>query len=139
MSAGSFMTNSMVIGEDSFNNEQQSRLNWTDLLSQTTNLSSIITDKKQSQFAHDKEFLISLGKSFPNVYLTEREAQCALLLMLGFTSKESAQKLHLSSRTIEYYQLRIKAKLNMTHRATIIMALLKSDFIKNMNRLFTSS
>jgi DNA-binding CsgD family transcriptional regulator len=87
---------------------------------------------------HDKEALIGLGMDYPDIFLTEREAHCALLLMLGFTSKEIGKRISLSSRTVEHYLLKAKEKLAIQSRSKFIEILLKSDFIKNISLLIDS-
>jgi DNA-binding CsgD family transcriptional regulator len=99
------------------------------------NIESQIPTRIKSKHAHDKEVLISLGSQFPEIMLTEREAHCALLMLLGFTSKQTAEKICLSPRTVEHYLGMLKRKLFLKNRSAVISALLKSDFIKNMERL----
>jgi DNA-binding NarL/FixJ family response regulator len=87
---------------------------------------------------HDKEALVALGMDYPNILLTEREAHCALLLMLGFTSKEIGKKISLSPRTVEHYLFKAKEKLGAQSRSKFISTLVKSDFIKNIELLIES-
>lgn len=77
---------------------------------------------------------IELGPQYPDVYLTVREAHACLFVMLGFTSKEIAAKLFLSSRTIEHYIFCAKRKLRLTRKSNIVRALLQSDFIVNFSQ-----
>ncbi len=58
--------------------------------------------------------------SMPAVSLSEREAEVIRLISKGFTSKEIAQTLNLSPRTLETYKSRAMAKLNLTSRAELI-------------------
>lgn len=49
-------------------------------------------------------------------YLTEREAQCVALLLIGKTAKEIAKKLSLSPRSVEYYIESVKNKFSFNTR-----------------------
>ena len=74
---------------------------------------------------------ILLGPKFPGVYLTNREAHCALFLLLGHTSKDIASLMGISPRTVEYYVSQIKVKIQVKRKSEISIALLKTDFIRN--------
>jgi DNA-binding CsgD family transcriptional regulator len=78
---------------------------------------------------------VALGPTYPEVFLTEREAHCCLFLILGFTSKETAVKLFLSSRTVEHYVSCVRVKLGVKKKSGVIRALLNSDYIVNLNTL----
>ena len=54
------------------------------------------------------------------VSLSEREAEVIRLNAQGYTSKEIAQSLKLSPRTLETYKSRAMAKLNLSSRADLI-------------------
>lgn len=69
-----------------------------------------------------------LGKDYPGVYFTTREAQCMVLVMQGYTLKEIGQRLILSPRTIECYVRNMRSKLGCRSRANLIRAILESDF-----------
>jgi DNA-binding NarL/FixJ family response regulator len=56
----------------------------------------------------------------PSVSLSEREAEVIRLSAQGYTSKEIAQTLNLSPRTLETYKSRAMAKLNLATRAELI-------------------
>jgi two-component system, NarL family, response regulator NreC len=52
--------------------------------------------------------------------LTPREVEIARLIALGHTSAEMAEKLHLSTRTVETHRSRIHRKLGLTTRAQLV-------------------
>ena len=79
--------------------------------------------------------IVMLGKNYPGVYLTEREAHVGLHLLRGCTCDEAAEQMHLSRRTVEYYVSNIKTKLGSRRKSTVVAALLSSDFIRNFNYL----
>lgn len=75
---------------------------------------------------------VYLGDGFPGVYLTARESHCSLLLLRGYTGRAIADRLGLSSRTVEYYIDNVKTKFRVRKRAEVIGCLLASDFLKNL-------
>jgi DNA-binding CsgD family transcriptional regulator len=83
---------------------------------------------------HDKESRIKLGNKYPSIFLTEREAHCALLTVLGYTSKEIGQTMHLSDRTVQYYLHLTRQKLSTNSRAQMVKMLLSSDFLDNLKK-----
>lgn len=63
---------------------------------------------------------LPLPDASPGVSLSEREAEVIRLNAQGFTSKEIAETLKLSPRTLETYKYRAMAKLNLGSRAELI-------------------
>lgn len=62
--------------------------------------------------------------------LTDREIEVLKLISRGYTSKEIAEKLYLSKKTIDYYRGNIRAKLNLSKKSEII------HFLKEKNLFF---
>lgn len=62
--------------------------------------------------------------------LTDREIEILKLISRGYTSKEIAEKLYLSKKTIDYYRGNIRAKLNLSKKSEIIR------FLKEKNLYF---
>lgn len=52
--------------------------------------------------------------------LSDREIKIIEMISNGFTSKEIAEKLFLSKKTIDYYRSNIRAKLNVTKKSELI-------------------
>jgi DNA-binding CsgD family transcriptional regulator len=104
-------------------------------------MSRCIAPKEACEFNPSKrrqrhsDRIVMLGKSFPGVYLTEREAHVGLLILRGCTCSEAARQMSLSRRTVEYYVSNIKAKLGSRKKSNIVTALLASDFIRNFSYL----
>lgn len=66
----------------------------------------------------------------PVVSLSEREAEVIRLIAQGYTSKEMAQNLGLSPRTLETYKARAMSKLNLRSRAELIRYALRSGWLR---------
>jgi DNA-binding NarL/FixJ family response regulator len=66
----------------------------------------------------------------PVVSLSEREAQVIRLIAQGHTSKEMAESLGLSPRTLETYKARALSKLNLRSRAELIRYALRSGWLR---------
>lgn len=64
-----------------------------------------------------------LQPPYSESYLTQREAECVFWVMEGLTNKEIADKMDLSSRTIEYYLRNVRVKLNCYSKAHLIKML----------------
>lgn len=60
---------------------------------------------------------------------TERELTCVKLVAEGWTAKEIANKLVVSTSTVEEYLRRACAKVNATNRATLIYKVTKKEWI----------
>lgn len=71
-----------------------------------------------------------LGGDFPGVYLTPREAECMVLLLLHYTNEEVAQKLNLSTRTIEFYVKNMRQKLDCPSKMQLITNIQRTDFMQ---------
>jgi len=67
----------------------------------------------------------------PSVSLSEREAEVIRLIAEGHTSKEMAQALGLSPRTLETYKARAMSKLNLRTRAELIRYALRSGWLRD--------
>ena len=91
--------------------------------------------KKQSNSQAKKSYHRSnkkyeLDAQCSGVSLTLREAQCVLLVLQGKTAIESADVLHLSRRTIEFYLANIKTKLKCRTKSKLIEKILKTNFMQ---------
>jgi two-component system response regulator NreC len=52
--------------------------------------------------------------------LSPREIQVLRLTALGYTSREAADKLHLSPKTVDTYRARVMAKLELDNRIDLV-------------------
>lgn len=66
----------------------------------------------------------------PTASLSEREVEVIRLVAQGHTSKEMAQALGLSPRTLETYKARAMSKLNLRSRADLIRYALRSGWLR---------
>lgn len=68
-----------------------------------------------------------LSDQTPVVSLSRRERQLVVFLSHGLTSKEIAQRLELSPRTIEDYRARLRRKLGAKNTSEVLSHLLRLD------------
>ena len=71
-------------------------------------------------------FLQAIGFDRAELYLTQRQQECANLLLLGNTAQEISLLLGLSRRTVEDYINRLKKKLNVRNKTELILKLAQS-------------
>jgi DNA-binding CsgD family transcriptional regulator len=74
-----------------------------------------------------------LGKEFPGLHLSYREAECILHLLRGRSLKGIGKLLNLSPRTVEYYLKNVKKKLECRTKFELIDRILRSEFLKNVD------
>lgn len=104
-------------------NNNQTRLSLTSVAEQKAKV--ISSDKPRTT-------IYSLGPKFTGIYFTQREAECMLCFLMGRTIATTAEVLHLSPRTIEYYVKNMRNKLNCRTKSELIGLVLESDFVKNI-------
>ena len=64
--------------------------------------------------------------------LPRREYECAHYLLDGYTSKEIAEKLNISSRTVEVYFERLKTRFNSRNKLQLVRHLMENVFLKSI-------
>jgi DNA-binding CsgD family transcriptional regulator len=67
----------------------------------------------------------------PGVSLSHREAEVIRLIARGHTSKEMAESLGISPRTLETYKARAMAKLDLRTRADLIRYAMKAGWLRD--------
>jgi DNA-binding NarL/FixJ family response regulator len=67
------------------------------------------------------------GSAQPRGVLTDREQEIAKLVAVGLTNRQIAERLYLSSRTVEAHVARLFAKLGVATRAAVAHALTRPD------------
>jgi DNA-binding CsgD family transcriptional regulator len=90
-------------------------------------LNTLLTNNKNSAYKND---LIVITNQFTNkkVKLSLRQSQCLDFLARGYTAKEIAKEMILSSRTIEHYIERVREILNCRNNKELI-----ANFILSKN------
>ncbi|MCK4608603.1 MAG: helix-turn-helix transcriptional regulator [Gammaproteobacteria bacterium] len=81
-----------------------------------------------------KQKMYFLGNNFKGIYLTQREAECMMQLLLEKSFSGAAEKLKLSPRTVEFYVKNMRKKLNCNTKFELIALVRDSDFLKNYKR-----
>jgi DNA-binding CsgD family transcriptional regulator len=74
-----------------------------------------------------------LGKKFPDVYFTKREAQVAYCFINGKSTIQTAKLLKLSRRTVEFYTNNMKIKLHCRLKSDLLNVIMKSDFMNTID------
>lgn len=77
--------------------------------------------------------IYGLGGKYKGVYFTRREAECMVWLLKGKTIGSVADKLRLSSRTIEYYIKNMKSKLGCRTKFELVELVYLSDFMQHVD------
>lgn len=67
-------------------------------------------------------------------HLSTRQIECAQLVLSGYSYKCIANKLNLSSRTVEYYVQNMKEKLDCANKQELIDKLLQLGYLPGINR-----
>ncbi len=78
------------------------------------------------------EYLESLGitaKPSTQQSITRREYQCGYYLLQGFTSKQIAEALHISPRTVEVYLERLRTRFGSKNKIQLVCHLIESKSI----------
>lgn len=68
----------------------------------------------------------------PSASLSEREAEVIRMISRGHTSKEMAEKLGISPRTLETYKARAMSKLGLRTRADLIRYALRAGWLRDI-------
>ena len=66
--------------------------------------------------------------------LSEREQEVLRLSAMGYTSREIAEKLFISSKTVETYRQRAMEKLGLEHRTDLIRFALRAGLLEGLNK-----
>lgn len=73
-----------------------------------------------------------LGSKYQDIYFTQRETECMIMLIKGKTINKIAKELQLSPRTIEFYLKNMKNKIGCRTKFELIEQILESDFLLNL-------
>jgi DNA-binding NarL/FixJ family response regulator len=73
----------------------------------------------------------SNGRGVQRAQLSEREAEVARLIALGYSNKEIGAQMNLSVKTIETYKARLLTKLDLRSRADIVRHAIDHGWLDN--------
>ncbi|EKD77033.1 MAG: hypothetical protein ACD_42C00498G0002 [uncultured bacterium] len=76
--------------------------------------------------------IYALGKKFPELYLTRREAETMFWVVQDFTLAYVAQQMTLSRRTVEFYVKNLKLKLQCRNKKELIETILQTDLLRQL-------
>lgn len=75
-----------------------------------------------------------LGKEFPGIYFTKREAECIYWIVQNNTLKQTARIMNLSARTVEFYVKNMKLKLRCANKKQLINTILKTTLLAQLEK-----
>lgn len=75
-----------------------------------------------------------LGETYPNVYLTKREAECMFWIVQEYTISETAYQIDLSPRTVEFYVKNMKLKLNCANKKQLVRKVLQTTLLQQLEK-----
>ena len=67
------------------------------------------------------------------IYLTSREAESCCLAARGCTIRETAIRMELSPRTVEFYLANARRKLNVSSKGELLQVLYENDFFQQLH------
>lgn len=70
------------------------------------------------------------GEESPRDMLSKREYEILVLVAMGYTNRQAAEKLYLSEKTIETYKSRLMTKLQLNSRIELVRYALQHGLIK---------
>jgi len=70
-----------------------------------------------------------LGTQYPGVYFTQREVDCLMQLLSGYTIIDIANTLLLSLRTVEFYVKNMRTKVAVSNKSELIKKIRKINFL----------
>lgn len=79
-----------------------------------------VFDKNQCKFNLNQQISYYIEDSYPEIALSERESECLFFVLRGKVTKEIAQILKISPRTVEAYFDNIKTKLMCANKSQVI-------------------
>lgn len=74
-----------------------------------------------------------LGKDFPDVYLTRREAECTLLLVNHYTHMQIAEHLNISVYSVQFILKQLYAKVNIQTEDELINIILDTQLLARLD------
>ncbi len=75
-----------------------------------------------------------LDRPFEDIHLTPREAETMFWIVQDYTLAATAEKMSLSSRTIEFYVKNMKAKLRCANKKEMIEKILQTNLLQQLEQ-----
>ena len=75
-----------------------------------------------------------LGDSYPELYLTKREAECMFWLIQDCTIAQTASHMGLSARTVEFYMKNLKTKLSCHTKKDLVEKILQTSLLTQLEK-----
>jgi DNA-binding CsgD family transcriptional regulator len=106
--------------------------NQGDLTDDMENYATEINSDKKRQSRDLRTYY--LGKEYPNIYLTKREAECMFWIVQDYTIGQTALKMGLSARTVEFYVKNMKLKLHCKSKNKLAEKILLSNLLQQLEK-----
>ena len=88
---------------------------------------------KSSLLAKTKLNSWKLGQEYNNAELSKREVACLYGIIHGKTSKQIAQEINISPRTVEAYTIKLKKKFNAYSKSDLVKRVLTTNFLADFS------
>lgn len=75
-----------------------------------------------------------LGSEYPDVYITKREAETMFWVVQDYTNAYVAEKMDLSTRTIEFYVKNLRMKLQCKTKKELIEKILQTNLLQQLEK-----
>lgn len=95
-------------------------------------LTYVYIQKSIKKSSSSKKNKVSLGKNFPNTYLSIQESKCLLHFILGFNNEQTSKNLALSDQTIQFYKKSMYQKLNVNSIEELMKKIRQTDFLNHL-------
>lgn len=79
-----------------------------------------------------------LGPTYPDIYLSRREAECMAYCLQGYSNQKVAKLLKISSSTVNSYVVSMKSKLNCKSKISLVAEVCQTHFIDYLEELLTA-
>ncbi len=85
--------------------------------------------RRRSGKTRRRKTMYRLGEKFKNIHFSKREAECMVHLLKGKSVRGVAKLLGLSPRTVEFYVVNMKNKVNCRTKFELVELVMDSDFL----------
>lgn len=85
--------------------------------------------RRRSGKTRRRKRMYRLGEKFKHIHFSKREAECMVHLLKGKSVRGVAKLLGLSPRTVEFYVVNMKNKVNCRTKFELVDLVMDSDFL----------